>query len=326
MGGGNPDGSSELFLYETATATTAQVTFTTCCALNFVNGISADGTRIVFRSRGNFTGGNIDGNVEIFMYDTTTNMFTQVTNINGGSASNFASAHPDISADGSTIVFQSLNDHVSENGDGNVEIFSYDVASDTITQITHTAGVNNIEPSVNTDGTRIVFGSNSNITGQNGSGYNQVFLYDVPSNMFTQVSMANNVGGAQFPDIDASGGRIVFQLRHGSPRRNEIVVADCVAGGDSDGDGIPDDEDDCVDSDTSETVLIDGCDSGVANFIDGDGCSISDLIAEIVAGSLNHGIFTSEVSHLLNELKAAGIISGSDKGVIQSCAGGADIP
>jgi len=33
--------------------------------------------------------------------------------------------------------------------------------------------------------------------------------------------------------------------------------------GDRDGDGVPDDEDECPDSDLSETVVIDGCDSGV---------------------------------------------------------------
>ena len=49
---------------------------------------------------------------------------------------------------------------------------------------------------------------------------------------------------------------------------------------DTDGDGIPDDEDDCPFSDLSETVVIDGCDSGVQNVLFDDGCTISDLISQ----------------------------------------------
>lgn len=95
---------------------------------------------------------------------------------------------------------------------------------------------------------------------------------------------------------------------------------------DDDNDGLDDGDDMCPLSNTDPNVVIDGCDSGISNVIDDDGCSISDLITQIAANSSNHGNFTSEVSRLLNELKAAGIISGSDKGAIQSCAGGAGIP
>ena len=49
---------------------------------------------------------------------------------------------------------------------------------------------------------------------------------------------------------------------------------------DSDGDGIPDDEDACFDSDLSETVVIGGCDSGVFNTLLPTGCTISDLVTE----------------------------------------------
>jgi hypothetical protein len=95
---------------------------------------------------------------------------------------------------------------------------------------------------------------------------------------------------------------------------------------DSDGDGVPDIEDSCPDSDTNATVVIDGCDSGVANVLVGAGCTISDLIEECAAGAGNHGGFVSCVSHLANDLKKAGIISGRDKGKITSCAAQSNIP
>lgn len=84
--------------------------------------------------------------------------------------------------------------------------------------------------------------------------------------------------------------------------------------------------DQCVDSDLAPTVVIDGCDSGVPNTLFDNGCSLSDLIADLAAGATNHGRFTSAVSHLMNDLKEAGLITGQQKGAIQSCAAGAAIP
>lgn len=92
---------------------------------------------------------------------------------------------------------------------------------------------------------------------------------------------------------------------------------------DSDGDGIPDDEDACQDSDLAETVVLGECDSGVVNELFGDGCSLADIILDLVEecteGAANHGQAVSCITHETNELKEAGILSGEDKGAIQSC-------
>ena len=95
---------------------------------------------------------------------------------------------------------------------------------------------------------------------------------------------------------------------------------------DSDGDGIPDDEDDCPDSDLTETIVIGDCDSGVLNHLFDDGCTMSDLIAECAESASNHGQFVSCVSQLTNEWKSAGLITGHGKGAIQSCAAQSTIP
>lgn len=95
---------------------------------------------------------------------------------------------------------------------------------------------------------------------------------------------------------------------------------------DDDGDGVPNDEDDCLNSDLSVTVAIDGCNSGVTNTLFPSGCTISDLIAACAEGASNHGQFMSCVSQVTNDLKKAGTITGQQKGAIQSCAGQANIP
>ena len=95
---------------------------------------------------------------------------------------------------------------------------------------------------------------------------------------------------------------------------------------DADGDGICGDADACPGSDISDTVVIDGCDSGVANLLFDDGCTMADLIAECAANASNHGGFVSCVAQLTNGWKQEGLISGQEKGAIQSCAAQSRIP
>ncbi len=95
---------------------------------------------------------------------------------------------------------------------------------------------------------------------------------------------------------------------------------------DTDGDGVPDDMDECPNSDLSPTVVIDGCDSGVPNHLFEDGCTISDLVTECADGARNHGAFRRCVSKLGNALKKDGVITPPEKDQILSCASRADIP
>ncbi len=111
---------------------------------------------------------------------------------------------------------------------------------------------------------------------------------------------------------------------------SNVITLDNVAFGnpivDTDGDGFPDDEDSCPESDLATSVVIDGCDSGVSNLLLDNGCTISDLIADCAASASNHGQFVSCVAHLTNSLKKDGIISGKDKGAIQRCAAKSSLP
>jgi hypothetical protein len=51
-----------------------------------------------------------------------------------------------------------------------------------------------------------------------------------------------------------------------------------------------------------------------------NGCTISDQVSHIEAGARNHGAFVSGVAHMTNDLVGAGVISGKQKGAIQSAA------
>jgi hypothetical protein len=89
---------------------------------------------------------------------------------------------------------------------------------------------------------------------------------------------------------------------------------------DADGDGFADDEDCNPNSNTGTTIVIGGIDTGVPNTLFGTGCTSSDLISKIAAGAGNHGGFVSGVAQLTNDWVAAGIISGRQKGAVQSAA------
>ena len=101
---------------------------------------------------------------------------------------------------------------------------------------------------------------------------------------------------------------------------------------DLDGDGIGDACDDDVDGDgvsnavdecqapVTETIVIDHCDTGVANHVMENGCSVADELQSCADNASNHGKYVSCVSHYAKGLKRDGLIYGSEKGAIVSCA------
>lgn len=95
---------------------------------------------------------------------------------------------------------------------------------------------------------------------------------------------------------------------------------------DSDLDGVANNLDCNPTSDLGATVVVGGNNSGVPNTLFSSGCSIADLIGKIANTADNHGGFVSGVAALTNQLKASGLISGSQKGAIQSAAARSNIP
>ena len=87
---------------------------------------------------------------------------------------------------------------------------------------------------------------------------------------------------------------------------------------DADTDGVVDDEDCNANSDRRPTIVLNGIDTGVPNTFFASGCTSSDLIAQL--GGDNHGDFVSAVAHLTNEWVAGGVITGKQKGAVQSAA------
>ena len=87
---------------------------------------------------------------------------------------------------------------------------------------------------------------------------------------------------------------------------------------DSDGDGVPDDQDHFRSSDMSPTILIGGVDTGIVNQVLADGATLADLIAELESTSKNKGQFSAAVAHLAKTWVGTGMISAREKGRLQS--------
>ncbi len=95
---------------------------------------------------------------------------------------------------------------------------------------------------------------------------------------------------------------------------------------DDDNDGVLDGDDAFPMSNTDPRVVIDACDSGVANPVLANGATFNDLLAEAAASAANHGKYLRAVSSHSNQWKKDGLISGREMGKITSCAARSDIP
>lgn len=214
---GHDDGERKIVLYD---RTTGANSFAGTLAGDWLR-MSADGRFIVYYDR----------QFQIRLYDRVAGTTTLVSHAAGSpqAPANDQSAFPEISADGSTVVFNSwATDLVAGQTDAGRtnDLFLYDRASGQITLLsrsatspTAAAGGEPSEPSLSADGRWITFYSTANnmisgVTDTNNA--EDVFLYDRSSGAMTLVSHASGTSATaanlrSFPTvISADGSRIAF--------------------------------------------------------------------------------------------------------------------
>ena len=122
-------------------------------------GISQDGSVIAFAANANPLGTNADGNSEIFLHNGTT--LRQVTNTTPNDISRRAADgafQPSLSDDGRFIAFSSNRNLTGQNSDGNFEIFVFDAAANSFSQLTNTAGgYGATDAKISGDGSRVAY-------------------------------------------------------------------------------------------------------------------------------------------------------------------------
>ncbi len=233
--GTNTDANQEIYLaslplnsnaasFQRITTTTASTTATATIEVfdNYSPTINFSGNLIGFITTRTLTGmTNPDGLGQIVLYSTSTGAFTQVTKKNEADAidtffifKGFNST-PQLSGNGNYLAFISGFDHAPttsvNNKDFNGEVFLYDVAAKTITQVTSTTGfasypasisqlgqlvpdrpVNIFAPftkHISNDGNLLVFESAGDFdSSKNTDKTREVFLYNRTANKFTQIT------------------------------------------------------------------------------------------------------------------------------------------
>lgn len=167
-------GNLGLRLFDTTTQTFSGVLMPT--PFDFT--LSGDGKRIVYEGFSQ----------SVRLYDVATGTTTIVSPPGSG-----FNQRPVLSADGKSLAFTSTFDPLGQNPDHNAEVFRYDIASQTLVQITHTSGADASSVGLSADGSRIVFSSAADLTGGNADGNMEVFVYDLLAGSFQQLT--DTLGG-----------------------------------------------------------------------------------------------------------------------------------
>jgi len=228
--GSSGRGIQDIYVYDRATNTTEWITHT-----QFGGAANGDSYSPSISSKnGNYTVafvsvatnlgpdpsvryGSGNGIKDIFVYNSTTKSVTWITHSpNGDPASNHSSA-PVISADGTTLAFQSTAKNLGTGGSEYYvsDIYIYDLTSNASNNypvwITHTierktANGASMNPSISADGRYIAFetlatnlGSNPNVKFGTGNGIKDIFVYDSVLKKFSWITIRIPNVWADFP-------------------------------------------------------------------------------------------------------------------------------
>ena len=190
--------------------------------------VSQDGTRIAFAATGDPRGANSDGNSEIFLSDGQT--LRQITNTaahDPGGRTRDGNFQPSISDDGSLIAFASNRDLTGQNPDANLEIFTYDTAAQSFTQITNSSGIiGATDAKISGDGSRVAYIIDHSTDANASSTHRDLILFDRATNGF--VTIAPGVEGLALGygrAISDDGQRIVYAAG-ATPGSSQIYLFD----------------------------------------------------------------------------------------------------
>lgn len=201
--GGNPDSGLDLFVYDIASSTYAQITEGPFDHQIDVRSIDSSGTRAVFTTRLDLVGMNPDGGRELYLWESGS--ITQLTN-EPNSAFFFA---PTISGDGNTVAFVSDGDFVGTNGDGSLDVFLFDISSNMFQQITNAASSVNgsYNLAVNADASVVAIGSVQDYLGTNPDESPEIYVWNGSLRQLTDGVLPDQ---AYSPTISNDGQRIGF--------------------------------------------------------------------------------------------------------------------
>jgi Tol biopolymer transport system component len=283
-------------------------------AVSYLPAISANGKFVAFQGLASDLGPvDTNGTFDVYVRDLQTNTTTLVSvNSIGSDSGNGGSLQPSISADGRYVAFWSDATDlgpIDTNGMRDVYVRDLQLGITTLVSANSTGidGGNggSFKPSISDDGRYVAFRSDADDLGPvDTNGTSDVYVRDLLTGILTLVSV-NETGddsgnGQSYQPIISSNGNYVAFSSIASDLEDidtdsaaDIFLYSLVA--DSDGDGIPDDNDDCPDEDSS------GFD------VDGNGCIDSMVeLSEMLETLVMEGVIAEELQNsLLSKIENA---------------------
>ncbi len=185
--------------------------------------ISADGRYITFVSNApNLVAGDTNDTLDVFVHDRQAKQTTRISVDSSGVQGNEGSYHPNLSATGRYVTFQSSADNlVAEDTNTNPDIFVYDRVAEKTSRVSvgpNKAQANNSSffPKISADGRYVAFVSNAtNLVADDTNNAIDSFIHDRKTKRTTRVSVNSN-GGQQNSDsielsISADGRYVAFE-------------------------------------------------------------------------------------------------------------------
>ena len=218
---------------------------------------------------------------------------------------------------------------ISASGDGTFDYYAFEVPAGGVTGVFDIDYGGGIGGTIDTelclyasDGTFLAGNDDDSTYISDGAGGSTSHLDSYLSYAFTSPG-TYVIGVGRFNTLCNPGGMTGTTPRTG--QIYELQVSLSAHGVDSDGDGVADDVDCNPNSDLNPTVVFEICDSGVSNTLFADGCTIADLAHACADDTKNHDTFSSCIAAVTKDLMKAAEITGSGKGMIQSCAAQSDV-
>lgn len=198
--------------------------------------LSADGTKVAFESvANNLVSGDTNGERDIFVHDLASGVTSRVSVSSTGMQANRACFSPNLNANGTKVVFESLASNLNA-GDTNVtnDIFVRDLTTGVVTRASvSNSGAQGTDNSsgghLSADGTKVAFASwSANLVSGDTNNLIDVFVRDLAVGMTRRVSVSSNGSEANSlsydPALSADGTRVAF-----------ISAADNLISGDTNG-------------------------------------------------------------------------------------------
>ncbi|MBI4605236.1 MAG: PD40 domain-containing protein [Planctomycetes bacterium] len=207
--GSNSDASQEVFLHDRTEGTYVQITSASSGSPSDNVHIAPNGSSVVFDSTADLTGGNSDGNREIFRYDVEAAAVEQLTSTTGGN-----SQRPFPSKSGRYVVFESTSDELSgANSDGTAEVYRLDTNDSSVLRLTDTS-VASSRPMISGNGKNVTYESDGDPLGSNSDGSTELFLVEIAGDdtlSRTQVTSGATGTDSQRAACSSSATRVFFQ-------------------------------------------------------------------------------------------------------------------